>query len=132
MLQEPQLPPCELPRLRRVFLEMLVFEIPRDHRSQHLWQGFALSQTWGETNRGSQCRHEIDGFYRSVDYHVLPDARSHRHHPSSPGKCVTRSMMLEAVTAGIGVRITAEVRQDEKVRFTRVLGVASDSLPDFQ
>src|SRR5277367_5212920 len=73
--------------------------------------------------------HKIGGFQRTIDNDTLADAGAHGHHPRRARERIARAVMLKSVAAGIFVRVTAKIRQDEESCVAGIFRLSLDCLP---
>ncbi len=69
--------------------------------------------------------------HRAIVNYAFTNAGTQRHHPRGAREGITGAVVLEAVSAGVVVRVAAKVRQDEERGVARIFGLALDGFPHF-
>src|SRR6266404_3552892 len=90
----------------------------------------ALGERSGKTEDGAESWNEIGRFHRTVENHAFANAGAQGHHPGGARERIAGAMVLEAIAAGIVVRVSPKVGQDEKSGFAGVFGFALDGFPE--
>src|SRR5882724_11652351 len=90
----------------------------------------ALGERGGKTEDGAESWNEIGRFHRTVENHGFANAGAQGHHPGGARESIAGAMVLEAVAAGIVVRVSPKVGQDEEGGLAGVFGLALNGFPN--
>ena len=77
----------------------------------------------GKSHHRADGGNEIGAIERAIEDHAFANAGAEGHHPGGARKRVAGAMVLEAVAAGVFIRVAAKIGKDRRAWFCRRIRV---------